>query len=378
MSMAETDRSPRVLSLRAQLAIVMGTLSALPTLLALVILVSQAPVLSREAWIWLAVAASGGIVMAALAGFLLSRQLLLPLTRVTSDVAVLPATVARLASARLPILSDDPDEIARLKGSFNALLAQVQQEQSRRGAFMATVMHDLKTPLLAMRNLLRTLQADAGMAQGGGRANIPSGLPDGAGAGSQPPLGAERTSSMLARITEENEALVDLVQRLVDAYRLERSDLSLERRSIRLHDVVAGVIERAEPLGVARGIEIRVQGESVVSADPVELGRALYNLIGNAVRYARSRIDVTVYPYLVRIEDDGPGLPLPLEELAQPFRSRAVTIAGTQVEAGTGGLGLFIARKILEGHGGRLVCERRGPQGTVLLAYVGRNRKGEE
>ena len=355
----------KVLSLRAQLAIVMGTLSALPTLLALVILLSQAPVLSRGAWLWLMVAAATGILLAALAGFLLSRQLLLPLIRVERDVAALPATASRLAGARLGRLDDDPPEIVRLKASFNELLAQVQQEQARRGAFMATVMHDLKTPLLAMRNLLRALEADARPPEGDEREQRPPGLE------------REQRHALLQRIADENAQLVDLVQRLVDAYRLERNEMALERVTVPLHAVVADVLGRVEPLREARAIEVRLQGESVVSADPVELSRALYNLIGNAVRYARTRIDVSVFPHLVRIEDDGPGLPVPLEELAQPFRSRAVTIAGTKVEAGTGGLGLFIARRILEAHGGRLVCERRGPQGTVLLAYVGRPRESE-
>lgn len=365
MSTSGGRRGRRVLSLRAQLAIVMGTLSALPTLLALVILLSQAPVLSRGAWAWLAAAASAGILLAALAGFLLSRQLLLPLTRVTRDVAALPATSSRLASARLPRLDDDPWEIARLKGSFNELLAQVQQEQSRRGAFMATVMHDLKTPLLAMRNLLRALEEDA-------RPPRADAMEEGA-----PGLEREQRHALLRRVADENAQLVDLVQRLVDAYRLERNELSLERRPVRLHDVVADVLDRVEPLRISRDVQIRTQGESVVSADPVELSRALYNLIGNAVRYTRTRIDVTVFPHLVRLEDDGPGLPAPLEELAQPFRSRAVAIAGAEFEAGTGGLGLFIARKILESHGGRLVCERTSPQGTVLLAYVGRPKDPE-
>lgn len=368
MSGIGAGRGSRVLSLRAQLAIVMGTLSALPTLLALVILLSQAPVLTRDAWIWLAVAAVAGILMAALAGFLLSRQLLLPLMRATRDVSALPMTASRIASARIATLADDPAEIVRLKRSFNDLLEQMQREQSRRGAFMATVMHDLKTPLLAMRNLLRTLEADAATSAGRAVAERH---------GNRAPLDAERRYSMLTRIADENEALVDLVQRLVDAYRLERSDIVLERRRVSLRKVVDDVLERVEPLRSSRGIRIRVEGDSEVSADPVELGRALYNLIGNAVRYASSRIHITVYPQLVRIEDDGPGLPTTLEELAQPFRSRAVFIAGTEVEAGTGGLGLFIARKILEGHGGRLVCERQGPQGTVLLAYVGRLGPGE-
>jgi signal transduction histidine kinase len=46
-------------------------------------------------------------------------------------------------------------------------------------------------------------------------------------------------------------------------------------------------------------------------------------------------------------------------------------IAGHRYTAGTGGLGLFIARRVLEAHGGKLVCESSSERGTVLLAYVG-------
>ena len=65
-----------------------------------------------------------------------------------------------------------------------------------------------------------------------------------------------------------------------------------------------------------------------------------------------------------------PGLPAPLEQLAQPFNAQPVEIAGQHYTAGTGGLGLFIARRIIEAHGGRLVTETTGPSGTVLLAYL--------
>src|SRR5690606_41446175 len=66
-----------------------------------------------------------------------------------------------------------------------------------------------------------------------------------------------------------------------------------------------------------------------------------------------------------------PGLGAPLDELAQPFNDQGVSIAGKRYAAGAGGLGLFIARRVLAAHGGRLVAESSGPRGTALLAYLG-------
>ena len=97
----------------------------------------------------------------------------------------------------------------------------------------------------------------------------------------------------------------------------------------------------------------------------------MYNLLSNAARYANSNILIDVFPGLVRISDDGPGLGAPLDELSQPFNDQGVDIAGRRYAAGAGGLGLFIARRVMEAHGGRLVSEASGPRGTVLLAYLG-------
>ena len=136
--------------------------------------------------------------------------------------------------------------------------------------------------------------------------------------------------------------------------------------------LVRKVASRLEPLALERGVQVAIRGDAHVSADAKELERAIYNVLSNAVRYARTRIDVGVFTGMVRVSDDGPGLPEPLEQLAQPFAGRPVEIAGRRFTAGTGGLGLFIARRVLEAHGGRLVTEATGPGGTVLLAYLGR------
>ena len=343
----------RPLSLRAQVALVIAFLSALPNLFMVVAVLlpayRRASELDADVWITVGLWLVGVVVLSGVVGYLLSGLLLAPLLRASKDVLGLPNAAEQLAMARLPVSPKDPAEIVALRRSFNALLNKVELEQSRRSSFMAALMHDLKTPLLAANNLLKVVRDDDR-------------------------LGREERVAVLARLTSEVAALIDLVQKLVDAHRLERADVPLAREQVALEALVARVAARLEPLRAERGVCIAVSGSGAALADPRELERALYNLLSNAVRYATARIEVEVYPGLVRVQDDGPGLPQPLEQLAQPFVGHHVQIAGRTYAGGTGGLGLFIARRVLEAHGGRLVCEATGPRGTVLLAYVGGDR----
>ena len=255
---------------------------------------------------------------------------------------------ARLASARLPAVAGDPPEVLGLKSAVNGLLSHIQVEQSRRNAFMATLMHDLKTPLVAASHLLNVVRDSDNLSR-------------------------EQRIDVVTRLSNENASLIELVQKMVDAHRLEREDVPLNREGIDVAALVGAVVNRLEPLAQSRHVRIDLHGHGKAQLDPKEMERAFYNLLSNAVRYARERIDVEVYPGLVRIRDDGPGLPAALEQLAQPFNGQPMEIAGQRFMAGTGGLGLFIARRVLEAHGGRLVLEASGPQGTVLLAYLGRD-----
>lgn len=339
------------LPLRAQVALVIALLSGLPNivLVATVLLPAyrRAGELSGGVWLTVALWVVGVVALSALVGYLLSGQLLAPLLKVTRDIDVLPKTAPQLVAARVAVAGDEPAEVLALKRSFNALLEQVEVEQARRNAFMAALMHDLKTPLIAATNLLSVVRDDDALTR-------------------------ERRVEAVSHLTRELSALSDLVQKMVDAHRLERPDVPLSREPTEIHTLVRRVIERLGTLAHERGIRIDVHGASTAIVDAREIERALYNLLSNAMRYARSAIEVEVFQGMVRIRDDGPGLPAPLDGLAQPFNGQGVEIAGRKYASGTGGLGLFIARRALEAHGGRLVAEATGPGGTVLLAYLGR------
>ena len=284
--------------------------------------------------------------MSAGIGYALSRQLLLPLTRLNHQIEVLQGSPSGLRKAKLAVGGSEPAEILTLKRSFNELLAQVHLEQTRRSSFMATLMHDLKTPLLAANHLLAVVR-------------------------DTDTLPREERIELVSRLLEENQRLTELVQKMIDAHKFERETVFLERRACALESLLERVVEQVCPLAEARGVTVSVRGKASAMVDARELERAFYNLISNAVRYAESRISIEIFSGVVRLSDDGPGLPAPLETLAQPFNTQPVEIAGRRYAAGTGGLGLFIARRIVEAHGGRLTTEVTGPQGTVLLVYLG-------
>ena len=339
-------------TLRAQLALVIALLSLLPNLVmaALVFLpavrelggIAPRVGVGLVGWLVAVVALSAAI------GAVLARVLLAPLTRVIRDADALPRTARHLGRARLPVVPDEPPEVSSLREAINRLLAQVQTEQRRRATFSATLMHDMKTPLLAQGNALRLLAEE------------------------RERLDDVEAARLVEHALAETEALRGLVQQLVDAHRFEQGEVRPKRTTTELRTIVQAEVERSAPAAAARGVTVEVEGSEEASVDPELLARAIGNLLGNAVRYARSTVRVEMRPGLVRIVDDGPGLPAPLEELARPFNDQPAVIAGQRYRAGASGLGLYVARSILEAHGGRLVAEGHGPGGTALLAYLGR------
>ncbi|HEX7040180.1 MAG TPA: ATP-binding protein [Trueperaceae bacterium] len=344
------ERRTRSPSLRTQLALVVALLALLPSLVMVVVTVfpayrrtgalSAADVASVLAWL------AAFVLMATLVGYVVSGQLLGPLLRLNRDLGHMKLVSGQLAGERLAVRPDEPQEVRALVASFNELLDEVAREQGRRAAFSAALMHDLKTPLVAAANLLSVVRDEDG-------------------------LGREQRVEVMRRTALELQALIELVQKMVDAHRLERPEVPLAREEVDLRALMDLLVDRLAPLAEERGVRVEVTGQARANVDRREVERALYNLVSNAVRYAASTIRIEVFPGLVRIADDGPGLGAPLDELAQPFNDQGVSIAGKRYAAGAGGLGLFIARRVLEAHGGRLVAESSGPRGTALLAYLG-------
>jgi signal transduction histidine kinase len=274
--------------------------------------------------------------------YIFSRHLFSPLTHLNQQLLEV-----RRRGQQLKIEDIDESssafEITVLKDTLKELLEQITTEQSRRDAFIATLAHDLKTPLVATGHLLAMIEENDGLPR-------------------------EDRIKLIGSLYLEIERLIDLVQKMVDAYKFERKDVRLNCVLYPIHTIVTTVTERVRPFAEQRALSIVMGGTAEALVDPKELERAIYNLVTNAVRYAHSEVRLELSPNCLRISDDGPGLPEPLAELARPFNGQPADIGGQRYATGTGGLGLFIAKSILEAHGGRLVDESAN-QRTVLAAY---------
>ena len=311
--------------------------------------------------------------LSALMGWVLSGALLKPLSRLTGELArgeFRPAPdgapsgglVAGLApETRGSLPSGEPQEILALRGAFGGLLERLGTEQGRRSAFMATLVHDLKTPLVATGHLIRTL--------------------------SSRPLPELERHAVGEHLLTENARLLELVQQMADAHRFEREDVSLNASDTDLRALLEQVAARIRQgrsalggtglngtglSGTGLAVQVLVSGEGHANVDAAVLERAVANLADNALRYASHRLELRVGSGGLSVCDDGPGLPegSSIDTLAQPFNAQPVEIAGQKYTAGTAGLGLYIVRRISEAHGGDLSYRREGQAGRAALSVM--------
>lgn len=306
-------------SLRLQITVVIALLAFLPNLVITLIAGPRLPWLTLAVWMLLV-----GL-LSAMVAWILSGLLLRPLIRLRSEV--------EQGEFGGEEKEGDPVEIAALRQAFTDLLARFNTEQGRRNAFMATLVHDLKTPLIATGHLVHTL--------------------------THFDLSPDEKAEISRNLLSENRRLLSLVSQMADAHRFERDDVRLDPHPTDLRSLLERVSERLQTAAPSvssaqLGVQLSVTGEGQAMVDAAVLERAVTNLASNALRYARTYVELSVTAQGIEVSDDGPGLSEPLEELAQPFNSQPALIAGQHYTAGTAGLGLFIVRRIAQAHGGDL------------------------
>jgi len=214
-----------------------------------------------------------------------------------------------------------------------------------KNALLSAVSHDLRTPLAS-------IIASAGSLR-------------------QPEVrwSESERATFLADIEQEAKRLSRIVDNLLDLSRMESGTLHPERGWYDVAALIDDVVGRVRPQLGERPVELRVPDDlPPVSLDYVEIDQVLSNLLENAARHTGPRTAVTVSArrsgddVVIEVADDGPGIAADaLERLFEPFfsGSRRATPRGT-------GLGLAVARGLVEAHGGRITAENR-PEGGALF-----------
>jgi signal transduction histidine kinase len=246
-------------------------------------------------------------------------------------------------------------ELHRLARENEALRERLRLERADREEMLATAGHELRTPLTVIRGFHRLLL--------GGEAG---------------PLTAEQR-----RFLEESlrscEKLDAFVEKVLDAAREPGAGAVLEVASAPLLPVIQAACDSLRSILAERGLSVVVGVEERLCArfDAGALDRVLLNLLGNAARFARSRVEIAARELGVEgramvevsVADDGPGVaPADRERVFEPW----VQAAGA---AGGGlGLGLAICRRLVEAHGGRIAvsaCRSGGSRFAFTLPGAG-------
>ncbi len=257
-------------------------------------------------------------------------------------------------------MSDDIHELSRL----NSELATARRELARMNAevarlneqnnqFFGMAAHDLRNPLGAIITYSELLLDEAA-----------------------PQLAAEHIE-LLSLIKSLGELVLRLVNDLVDVSKLEAGKLELRLEDVDLVGLVKRNVMLNGILAHEKGITLTLdacEGALVVSADAGRIERVLTKLITNAMKFSQPETTVEVRisrhdgEALLAVRDAGPGIPASeLEMLFRPFPRTSVKSTGG--ERGTG-LGLVIARKIVEGHGGRIWVESEVGNGSAFCVAL--------
>lgn len=324
-----------------------------------------------DSWLWLLalllLLTIFGVAVAGLMGWYISGKLTEPL-----EALAQAANKMAVGDYDARVSSSDMEEFQTLAASFNTMAKEVQEARESQQKFLANVNHDLRTPLMSI--------------QGFSQAFIDGVVP------------AEQMSRIAKIIYSEATRLSRLIQDLLDLTQIEAGRFSMAVRDINLKDVLEQSSEKfkvqADRVGV--DFEYKLPRHPLrVHGDATRLEQVLSNLVDNALTYAQDGgRHVKLISKLggirgnkqasnghlahqketnqklgrwwveIKVEDNGP--PIPEEQKALIFKR----FHRTDQSPRGAGLGLAIAREIVEAHGGDLDVKNGAVEGTQFVVRL--------
>lgn len=303
---------------------------------------------------------AGGIAMSL--GYFLSIAL-------TNNIHTLKEAAQAVANGRLEarVPVNGRDELAALAHTFNEMAGQLEAAARKqreldnlRRDLIAWVGHDLRTPLASIRAIVEAL-ADGVV---------------------EDPQTVHRYLHTAQRDIRSLSALID---DLFEMAQLDAGGIPLERQPDSLADLISDTLESFSALAAQRNIHLH--GEAAEGIDPVnmdtpKIGRALANLLSNALRHTPPGGTVSVRAFLegnsvnIIVSDTGEGinaedLPYIFDQFYRGEKSRSRATGGS-------GLGLAIVKRIVKKHGGKIWIESELGQGTTFFVAIPRQPSDEE
>ena len=255
--------------------------------------------------------------------------------RALTDLEAVRATLQQVAEGRRDVRTGvhGSGELGQLAEEVDAMIARLDGEERARRALVASVSHDLRTPVTALRLLSESIE---------------DGVVD-----------AATAEAYVMRMGTHVRLLGALIDDLFELSRLESGELRWSMERVALRQLVRDAVDAMRPEAAARAVDVRAvleAGDPLALGDPARLQRVLFNLIQNAIRHTPPDGSVTVRTELVEggveieVVDSGEGIPATERERVFEAFHR---LDAARSDGGAG-LGLAIARAIVEAHGGRI------------------------
>lgn len=286
-------------------------------------------------------AAAGALFIALLVSLFFARTFTRPLRLLTAATQAMAQGELR---QRVPVQSQD--ELGALTAAFNQMSADLAEANALRRQMTADVAHDLRTPLTVLSGYLEAMRE-----------------------GTLPPT-PERFETMYAEATQLNRLIDDLrTLSLADAGELPLHHSTVDPAAL-LDRTTASFARQAQE----KNINLAVEKQPVLPEVRVDFERmvqVLSNLVSNALRYTPEGGQITLKAHAeaeqvhLRVQDTGTGIPP--EALPRIFRRFFRADPARPQDQGESGLGLAIARSIVEAHGGTIGVESEVGRGTVFM-----------
>ena len=227
----------------------------------------------------------------------------------------------------------------------------LKQSERLKSALLDAVTHDLRTPLTSIKASATTLLDDLYSSERNH---------------AEPGLDLEGRKEMLRVIDEESDRLDRFVEGLTKLARIDAGEMHLRRQRTQIDEIITMALKRAEPRTQTHQMEVWIEDElPAIKVDEQAIAEVIYTLVDNAAKYSPPGSPIRIrtaetpdHTLQLSVEDHGPGLRPEIRErvFEKFFRAMRDGDAGDRRSSGTG-MGLAIARGIVDAHGGKIWIE---------------------
>ena len=283
------------------------------------------------------------LFLVGLGGWIVSGRALRPLKAI-ADTA--EHVTARGLDQRIPQSTESP-EVSRLIQVLNRMMDRLETSFRQATRFSADASHELKTPLAIMQGELENALQSAA-----------PGSPE---------------QQLFSNLLEETQRLKTITRSLLLLAQADAGQLKLTLEPVDLSEELEAMVEDARVLAAESSLQfdLGIQPNLQVAADRTLLHTAIYNLIGNAVKYNEPNgrialgLEAVDHGVAFTVGNTGPGIPAPDQPKIFERFYRAHRSAGSQTDGI--GLGLSLAREIVRAHGGELSLKESRPGWTCFV-----------